>query len=80
MRATVSKVRILSPSATSAVFSACGDWPAPPREGPPVRYFGLALISQMRARLVHITYLIAITTAMVGWGWLIFTGVKWLVS
>ena len=45
-----------------------------------MRYFGLALISQMRARLVHITYLIAITTAMVGWGWLIFTGVKWLVS
>jgi hypothetical protein len=34
----------------------------------------------MRARLIHIAYLIAITTAMVGWGWLIFSGVKWLVS
>ena len=45
-----------------------------------MRYFGSALIPQMRARLVHITYLIAITAAMVGWGWLIFTGVKRLVS
>jgi hypothetical protein len=37
-------------------------------------------ISLMCARLVHIAYLIAIATAMVGWAWLIFSGVKRLVS
>jgi hypothetical protein len=40
----------------------------------------LTVISHMPARLVHIAYLIAIAIAMVGWGWLIFDGVKWLVS
>jgi hypothetical protein len=34
----------------------------------------------MRARLIHIAYLIAITTAMVGWAWLIFSGIKRLAS
>jgi hypothetical protein len=34
----------------------------------------------MRARFIRIAYLIAITTAMVGWAWLIFGGVKWLVT
>jgi hypothetical protein len=34
----------------------------------------------MRARFIRIGFLLAIATAMVGWGWLIFSGVKWLVS
>jgi hypothetical protein len=34
----------------------------------------------MRARLFQALYLWMIAIAMVGWVWLIFGGVKWLVS
>jgi hypothetical protein len=34
----------------------------------------------MRARLFQATYLCTIAIAMAGWVWLIFDGVKWLVS
>jgi hypothetical protein len=34
----------------------------------------------MRGRLLEALYLCMIGIAMVGWGWLIIDGVKWLVS
>jgi hypothetical protein len=34
----------------------------------------------MRDRLLQALYLCMIGIAMVGWGWLIIDGVKWLVS
>ena len=34
----------------------------------------------MRARLFQALYLFLVATAMVGWTWLIFDGLEWLVS
>jgi hypothetical protein len=37
-------------------------------------------VETMRDRLLQALYLCMIGIAMVGWGWLIIDGVKWLVS
>jgi hypothetical protein len=34
----------------------------------------------MRARLFHALYLFTVAIAMVGWTWLIFDGLEWLLS
>jgi hypothetical protein len=51
-----------------------------PYAQPTPRHAVRAAFALMRARLFRALYLFTVAIAMVGWTWLIFDGLEWLVS